>query len=88
MSRLRSSSPYLVLGVAFVATVATVLTVLPGRSPPPAQAVAPSPSPCRLGDGDPQQTLAGSLEGDLDFSITEPITTSGGNLYQGSCRRR
>jgi pSer/pThr/pTyr-binding forkhead associated (FHA) protein len=31
----------------------------------------------------PQQTLAAALEGELDFNVTEPITVSGGNFYQG-----
>lgn len=32
----------------------------------------------------PQQTLMTSLEGEADLSLTEPITSSGGNLFQGN----
>ncbi len=46
----RSRLAYAVIGVAFLATVAYVLTVLPGRSAPPA-AVVPSPTPDFHGDG-------------------------------------
>lgn len=67
MSRLRSSSPFLLLGLAFVATVAYVLTVLPGRSAPPAQAVAPSPSPSLHGDG-----LSDSHDGYLIRAVAVP----------------
>ncbi|WP_212843995.1 hypothetical protein [Catellatospora sp. IY07-71] len=69
MSRLRSSSPYLVLGVAFLATVAYVLTVLPGRSAPAPTAAAPvpSPSPSLHGDG-----LSDSHDGYLIQAVTLP----------------
>lgn len=65
MSRLRSSSPYLVIGAVFLATVAYVLTVLPGRSAPPAE--SPSPSPFVHSDG-----LSDSFDGYLMRPVSLP----------------
>ncbi|MDI1466114.1 hypothetical protein QEZ54_34580 [Catellatospora sp. KI3] len=69
MSPSRSSKPYyLVLGIAFLATVAYVLTVVPGRSAlPPVQAAAPSPSPSLHGDG-----LSDSHDGYLIRAVALP----------------
>jgi predicted component of type VI protein secretion system len=55
-------------------------------APVGASAISPGGPTCVNRATVPQQTLAAaSLDGgELDFNLTEPITASGGNLYQGN----